>query len=58
MSGAIDPEASEPSTTQAFEESDRNPLVTELGGTEADGGQIAAPAPSESRVTTPAASAD
>jgi hypothetical protein len=51
MSGAINPELAEPSTTQGFEQSDRNPLVTELGGAEADGGQIAAPASSESRVT-------
>jgi hypothetical protein len=32
MSGAINPESAEPSSTQAFEQSDRNPFVTELGG--------------------------
>ena len=40
MSRAINPEAGEPSSTQAFEQSDRNPLVTELGGAEADGGRL------------------
>jgi hypothetical protein len=34
MSSAINPEAAEPSTTQAFEQSDRNPAVAEFGGTE------------------------
>jgi len=60
MSSVINPEAAEPSSTQAFEQSDRNPFVTELGGGEADGGRIASPAPSESRVTElgPAPSAD
>ena len=53
MSSLINPEAAEPSTTQAFEQSDRNPLVTELGGSGADGGEIASPARSESGVTEP-----
>ena len=51
MSGKIDPEAMEPTTVQSAVLSDRNPAVTRWGGTEADGGQIAAPAASESRVT-------
>jgi hypothetical protein len=53
MSGLINAEAAEPCTTQAFEQSDRNPMVTELGGTEAGGGQLPAPASAESRVTQP-----
>jgi hypothetical protein len=53
MSGVIDPEAAEPSIPQAFEQSDRNPTVVLLGGNDADGGQIASPADSESRVTQP-----
>jgi hypothetical protein len=51
MSGAINPEAAQPSTTQAFEQSDRNPPVTNWGGRDAEGGQLPTPAPSESRVT-------
>jgi len=51
MSGAINPEAATPSIPQAFEQSDRNPPVTDWGGTDAGGGQLAAPAVSESRVT-------
>lgn len=51
MSSAINPELAQPSTPQAFEQSDRNPAVTSWGGTDAEGGQIAAPGPSESRVT-------
>jgi hypothetical protein len=51
MSGAINPEAAQPSTTQAFEQSDRNPPVISPGGTDAEGGQLPTPAPSESRVT-------
>jgi hypothetical protein len=47
----INPEAARPTTTQAFEQSNRNPHVTNLGGTKAQGGQIGAPASSESRVT-------
>ncbi len=50
MSGT-NPEAATPTTTQSFEQSDRNPPVVNWGGVDADGGQIAAPASSESRVT-------
>ncbi len=53
MSSAINPEAAQPSASQAFEQSDRNPVVKELGGADAEGGQILAPAPLESRVTQP-----
>jgi hypothetical protein len=53
MSDAINPEAAQPSTTQAFEQSDRNPPLAILGGADADGGQLPAPAASESRVTQP-----
>jgi hypothetical protein len=52
MSSVINPEAAQPSTTQAFEQSDRNPAVS-WRGTEIDGGQLPAPAASESRVTQP-----
>lgn len=38
---------------QSFEQSDRNPPVTNWGGTEAEGGQLPTPAGSESRVTQP-----
>lgn len=51
MSGAINPEAAQPTTTQGFGFSDRNPVVTELGGADADGGQIPSPPVSASRVT-------
>lgn len=59
MSAKIDPEAMEPSTVQSAVLSDRNPPVN-WGGTDADGGQIAPPATSESRVTaeSPAVSPD
>jgi hypothetical protein len=50
MSSAINPEAAQPTTTQAFEQSDRNPRVTNLGGID---GQMPAPAAAESRVTPP-----
>jgi hypothetical protein len=53
MSSVIDPEAAEPTGTQAFEQSDRNPAVAGWGGTDAEGGQTAAPAATESRVTAP-----
>ncbi len=53
MSSAINPEAATPSVPQAFEQSDRNPAVTEFGGTDAGGGQLPAPVASESRVTLP-----
>jgi hypothetical protein len=48
MSEKINPEAMEPSTEQAFFESDRNPAVTEFGES---GGQIASPPESDQRVT-------
>lgn len=51
MSGEIDPEAMQPTTVQSFDLSDRNPAVTTWGGTEAEGGQIATPAATESRAT-------
>ncbi len=51
MTSAVNPEAATPSIPQAFEQSDRNPVVTELGGTEAGGGQLPVPASAESRVT-------
>ena len=57
MGSAIDPEAAEPSSTQAFEQSDRNPAVTNWNGTDSEGGQLATPASSESRVTQPGAGA-
>ncbi len=50
MSSAINPDVAQPTSTQAFEQSGRNPAVTNWG---ADGGPLAAPAPSESRVTSP-----
>jgi hypothetical protein len=53
MSGGIDPEAARPTTTQAFEQSDRNPVVTSLGGADAEGGPIPVPESSASRVTAP-----
>jgi hypothetical protein len=49
----INPEAARPTTTQAFEQSNRNPQVTVWGGTRVEGGQIATPASAESRVTPP-----
>jgi hypothetical protein len=53
ISSAINPEAAQPSSTQAFEESDRNPQVTNWNGTDSEGGQLPTPAASESRVTQP-----
>jgi hypothetical protein len=53
MGSAIDPEAAEPSSTQGFEQSNRNPAVTNWNGTDSEGGQLATPASSESRVTQP-----
>jgi len=50
MSSTINPETAQPTSRQAFEQSDRNPQVTNWGGTEASGGQMPAPASSESRV--------
>jgi hypothetical protein len=52
MNSAINPEAAQPSTTQAFEQSDRNPVVSNLAGTD-NGGQIPAPLSADSRVTQP-----
>jgi hypothetical protein len=52
---AINPEAAQPTTTQGFEQSDRNPAVTKWGGRSAAGGMIPAPASSASRVTQPGA---
>jgi hypothetical protein len=51
MSSEINPEAQQPTTFQSFNQSDRNPVVTFLGGTEADGGQLPAPAMTEVRMT-------
>ena len=53
MSSVINPEAAEPTSTQGFEQSDRNPPVANWGGADAGGGQLPAPAASESRVTQP-----
>jgi hypothetical protein len=53
MSSAVNPEAAEPTTTQAFEQSDRNPTVTDWGGADAEGGQTPTPAATETRVTQP-----
>jgi hypothetical protein len=50
MSGLINPEAGQPTTTQSFEQSDRNPVVN-WPGTDADGGPISAPAAAASRMT-------
>lgn len=51
MSEQINPEAAQPSSVQSSVLSDRNPVVTSWGGTDAEGGQIAAPAGGEQRVT-------
>jgi hypothetical protein len=51
MSGLINPEAGQPTTTQSFEQSERNPVVNFWGGVDAEGGQIPAPAAAESRMT-------
>jgi hypothetical protein len=51
MSEGINPEAGQPSTVQSFVMSDRNPVVTNWGGTDAGGGQIVSPGASEERVT-------
>ena len=60
MSSAINPEMAEPTSTLAFEQSDRNPQVVNWNGTDSEGGQLPTPAASESRVTQagPAPSAD
>jgi len=51
MEEKINPEAAQPATVQSFEFSDRNPEVASWGGTDAEGGQVPAPAVSEERVT-------
>jgi len=48
---AINPEAAEPATTQAFEQSDRNPPVANWDGTDAEGGLVPSPAMTEVRMT-------
>jgi hypothetical protein len=47
---AINPEAGTPTSTLAFEQSERNPAVTKLS-VESSGGQIAAPSNSASHIT-------
>jgi hypothetical protein len=51
MSEQINPEAAQPSSVLSFELSDRNPVVTSWGGTDAEGGQIATAAAGEQRVS-------
>jgi len=60
MSGKIDPEAGQPTTRQAFELSDRNPVVGNWGGTDAEGGQVELPPAGAGRQTPegPAVSPD
>jgi hypothetical protein len=60
MSQKVNPEAAEPSTVQAFDLSDRNPVVNEFGGPEAGGGLMESPGVEEERVTPegPAVSED
>jgi hypothetical protein len=53
MRSAINPAAGQPTTMQAFEQSDRNPQVINPVGADADGGQVPTPALAESRVTQP-----
>jgi hypothetical protein len=53
MSSTINPELAQPTSTQGFEQSDRNPAIALWGGTDAEGGQVAAPDPSASRTTLP-----
>jgi hypothetical protein len=52
MNSAINPEAAQPSATQAFEQSDRNPVVSNLIGAD-NGGQMPTPSSADSRVTQP-----
>ena len=52
MSSAINPEAGQPTSFQSYEQSDRNPVVN-WSGTDSDGGPIASPPNSASRVTVP-----
>jgi hypothetical protein len=51
MSSLTNPEAAQPTSTLSYEQSNRNPQVR-WTGTDSDGGQIASPSASESRVTT------
>jgi hypothetical protein len=51
MREKINPEAAQPTTVQSFEFSDRNPPVNEVGGPDAEGGQIASPSVAEQRMT-------
>jgi hypothetical protein len=51
MSEKINPKAAVPATVQSFELSDRNPPVTNWGGTDAEGGLVRSPAEAEQRVT-------
>jgi hypothetical protein len=48
MNDAINPEAATPSVRLSFEQSDRNPMVTNWDG---NGGPFAVPASIESRIT-------
>ena len=50
MDNVISPEAAQPTSRLAFEQSDRNPMVNNPEG-DANGGEISVPAASESRVT-------
>jgi hypothetical protein len=53
MSSAINPEAAEPTSTQTYEQSNRNPAVTNWGGAKAEGGQIRTPRARASLITQP-----
>lgn len=50
MDSVINPEAAQPTSRLAFEQSDRNPMINNPVG-DANGGGISVPAVSESRVT-------
>lgn len=52
MNSATNPEAAQPSTTQSLEQSDRNPVVSNLVGANT-GGQIPTPLSADSGVTQP-----
>jgi hypothetical protein len=54
MNSTTNPETSQPTSRQEFEQSDRNPQVNSFGGID-NGGQIGVPTASESRVTRPGA---
>lgn len=60
MSERINPEAGTPSVAQAFNFSDRNPVVLGYGGVETAGGLVPSPGAAEQRVTPegPAVPAD